>query len=275
MMTGGCCAAFALPPTSCSERRPARRAVALAAAARRGWPSRWSSTPSRPPKGAAALGLHTVGDLLEHWPQDRREGRTVADAAGRGDGDDRRRGALDPLAARCAGAACARSSRPTVADGTGAMKATFFNQPWLERKYRPGTRLLLQGNTRAATASGCVRTRPPRRRSAPATPRAHYPATRGDQPDPDPRARAAPPRRARARRRGAAAGRLLRARAPARPRRPRCARSHLPRADGDFEGGRRRLAFEELLLRQLALLLRRARRRARGRRAAARRAARR
>ena len=25
------------------------------------------------------------------------------------------------------------------------MKATFFNQPWLERKYRPGTRLLLQG----------------------------------------------------------------------------------------------------------------------------------
>ena len=32
-----------------------------------------------------------------------------------------------------------------VADATGTMKATFFNQPWLERKYRPGTRLLLQG----------------------------------------------------------------------------------------------------------------------------------
>ena len=25
------------------------------------------------------------------------------------------------------------------------MKATFFNQPWLERRYRPGTRLMLQG----------------------------------------------------------------------------------------------------------------------------------
>src|SRR5262249_25824388 len=33
----------------------------------------------------------------------------------------------------------------TVADGTGTMKATFFNQPWLERRYRPGTRLLLTG----------------------------------------------------------------------------------------------------------------------------------
>src|SRR3712207_7646781 len=33
----------------------------------------------------------------------------------------------------------------TVADATGVMKATFFNQPWLERQYRPGTRLMLQG----------------------------------------------------------------------------------------------------------------------------------
>ena len=36
-----------------------------------------------------------------------------------------------------------------VADETGTMKATFFNQPWLERKYRPGTRLLLQGKYEA------------------------------------------------------------------------------------------------------------------------------
>ena len=33
----------------------------------------------------------------------------------------------------------------TVADQTGIMKVTFFNQPWLERKYRPGTRLMLHG----------------------------------------------------------------------------------------------------------------------------------
>ena len=46
-----------------------------------------------------------------------------------------------------------RGMRPlveaVVADETGTMKATFFNQPWLERKYRPGTRLLLQGKHEA------------------------------------------------------------------------------------------------------------------------------
>ena len=42
-----------------------------------------------------------------------------------------------------------RGMRPlveaTVADATGPMKATFFNQPWLAQRYRPGTRLVLHG----------------------------------------------------------------------------------------------------------------------------------
>src|SRR3712207_1031846 len=37
----------------------------------------------------------------------------------------------------------------TVADQTGVMKVTFFNQPWLEKQYRPGTRLMLQGKYEA------------------------------------------------------------------------------------------------------------------------------
>ena len=54
------------------------------------------STPAPAAKGAERLGLHTVGDLLEHLPRDRREARTIAElGAGRG-GDGRRRGALDP-----------------------------------------------------------------------------------------------------------------------------------------------------------------------------------
>ena len=32
-----------------------------------------------------------------------------------------------------------------VSDESGTMTVTFFNQPWLERRYRPGTRLLLTG----------------------------------------------------------------------------------------------------------------------------------
>src|SRR5437016_14547396 len=35
-------------------------------------------TPAPAAKGARALGLETVGDLLEHLPHDRREARTVA-----------------------------------------------------------------------------------------------------------------------------------------------------------------------------------------------------
>ena len=36
-----------------------------------------------------------------------------------------------------------------VADATGTMEATFFNQPWLQRRYGPGTRLLLSGKYQA------------------------------------------------------------------------------------------------------------------------------
>src|SRR5205085_4886771 len=86
-----------------------------------------------------------VGDLLEHLPYDRREARTIATLA---PGESatvvaevrtirsrpvRRRG-MRPLV------------EATVADPTGTMKATFFNQPWLERKYGPGTRLALHGS---------------------------------------------------------------------------------------------------------------------------------
>jgi ATP-dependent DNA helicase RecG len=37
-----------------------------------------------------------------------------------------------------------------VADPTGIMKATFFNQPWLHRQYVPGTRLVLAGKYQGA-----------------------------------------------------------------------------------------------------------------------------
>src|SRR3954451_6636016 len=97
---------------------------------------------------AEALGLHTVGDLLHHLPRDTRESRTIA---ARVPGEPatvlvevrsitsrpvRRRG-MKPLV------------EATVADATGVMKATFFNQPWLARNYPPGTRLRLTGKYQA------------------------------------------------------------------------------------------------------------------------------
>ena len=42
-----------------------------------------------------------------------------------------------------------RGMRPlveaTVADATGTLRVTFFNQPWLVDRYPPGTRLMLHG----------------------------------------------------------------------------------------------------------------------------------
>ena len=68
----------------------------------------------------------------------------------------------------------------TVADATGVMKATFFNQPWLERQYRPGTRLMLTGKYQARNR---FRVNAPRAdrvgRPASATTAATYPATKG------------------------------------------------------------------------------------------------
>jgi ATP-dependent DNA helicase RecG len=90
------------------------------------------------------LGLHTVGDLLAHLPRGGGESRTIA--------------ALEPgEIATVVAEVRSITSRPvrrrgmrplveaTVADTTGVMKVTFFNQPWLERRYPPGTRLVLAG----------------------------------------------------------------------------------------------------------------------------------
>jgi ATP-dependent DNA helicase RecG len=212
-------------------------------------------TPKTAAEAAERLGLETVGDLLEHLPGDRRESRTVATLTA---GESatvvvevrtitsrpvRRRG-MKPLVTA------------VVGDETGVMEATFFNQPWLQRKYVPGTRLVLHGTYAARNAFRVSSHAPTDERTGGDEVVAHYPTTEGlsstqilalvrahlpaahDAVDPLParvRARGAFPDRAAA---------LLAAHA------------------GDHEAGRRRLAFDELLLAQLSLLRRRARRRA-------------
>ena len=212
-------------------------------------------TPSTAAEAAEQLGLQTVGDLLEHLPRDRRESRTVA-ALTRGESATvvvevrsitsrpvRRRG-MKPLVLA------------TVADETGVMKATFFNQPWLQRKYVPGTRLVLHGTYAARNAFRVSSHAPTDERTGGEQEVAHYPTTEGlsstqilalvcahlpaahDAVEPLP---------ARLRARGAL---------PDRPAALVAAHA------GDHDAGRRRLAFDELLLAQLSLLRRRARRRA-------------
>ena len=65
-------------------------------------PVTWKPRPAA--EAAEALGLTTVGELLDHLPRDSGEARTIAELVRRRDGDGHRRGALDHARARCAGA---------------------------------------------------------------------------------------------------------------------------------------------------------------------------
>jgi ATP-dependent DNA helicase RecG len=216
------------------------------------------SVPSKPAaKGLAALGLDNVGDLLEHLPHDRREARTVATLV---PGESatvvvevrsirsrsvRRRG-MRPLV------------EATVADATGPMKVAFFNQPWLERKYKPGTRLVLHGKYRGRNSFSVQAHAPTSEAVAGEGEVAHYPASEGIT---------STQILALVREHAGALADVLEP-LPARLRvdealadRPAAlAAVHFPQDEGDAPGGRRRLAFDELLLLQLALLRRRARR---------------
>jgi ATP-dependent DNA helicase RecG len=90
------------------------------------------------------LGLSTLGDLLRHRPFRYEEPVSelrIADLGGdeevaiRGEVlsvSKRRRGRLQMLTAR-------------VSDGSATISATWFNQPWLERQLQPGTAVRLRG----------------------------------------------------------------------------------------------------------------------------------
>ena len=205
--------------------------------------------------GAQTLGLRTVLDLLEHLPHDRREARAIAtltigetatvvvEVTSIASRPVRRRG-MRPLV------------QATVADGTGRFAVTFFNQPWLVERYPAGTRLVLHGKLQQAgrfTVQAHARTADATVAEQGAV--AHYAATEGltstqilalvhahaldfaDVLEPL-------PAELRTRERLAERGAALRA-------------AHFPRGEGEERSARRRLAFEELLLGQLALLVRR------------------
>jgi ATP-dependent DNA helicase RecG len=253
-----------MTPTAFATSEPLDSAELEAARVRYPRPSRLRTAleldGAKTRKAAETLGLGTVEDLLLHLPRDRREARAVA-ALVPGDSAT----VVVRVRSISSRSVRRRGMRPlveaTVADDTGAMKATFFNQPWLEKRYPVGTRLALHGKFEgrqrfrvqahartgdAVGGDGSV---------------AHYPATEGlsstqilalvnehrgafgEVVEPLP------------------AAVLVRERLPDRA--AALTEAHFPSGPNTgLEVARRRLAFDELLLAQLTLLRRRLRRRA-------------
>ena len=208
-------------------------------------------------RAAAGLGLRTVGDLLEHLPRDRREARAVAEL-------EPGESATVVVEVRSISSRSVRrrGMRPlveaTVADETGSVRATFFNQPWLVKRYPPGTRLVLHGSLNDRKRFGVQSHAPTSEAAAGVDAVAHYPATEG---------LSSTQILALVREHAGAFGEALEP-LPARlrvaerlPDRPAALTAmHF----GPAGNARDRLAFDELLLVQLALLKRRLARRAGG-----------
>src|SRR6185312_184566 len=203
---------------------------------------------------AQTLGLNTIADLLEHLPRDRREARAVAEVEA---------GESATIVVQVRSIASRpvrrRGMRPlveaTVADSRGSVKVAFFNQPWLVQRYPAGTRLVLHGKLQARNRFSVQGHAPTGDAGVEAGAVAHYPATEGLSstqifalvrehahlirivPEPLPVALRASER--------------LPGRADA------LSAVHFPAVEAEADLGRRRLAFDELLLAQLALLRRR------------------
>jgi ATP-dependent DNA helicase RecG len=206
-------------------------------------------------EAAEALGLTTVGKLLFHLPRDTGEARTIAALA-----EDETATVLVEIRSIRSRAVRRRGMKPlvvaTVSDATGVMEATFFNQPWLERHYRPGMRLMLTGKYQGGGRFRVNDHAPTEVVAAIGETTATYPATKGitstqilavvrehlgaahDVPE------------------------LLPARLRVQERLPGVADAIIAAHVGDREAGRRRLAFDELLLDQAVQLRLKAERRA-------------
>jgi ATP-dependent DNA helicase RecG len=252
------------PARTFAEARVVERAELLAAPVRWPRPSLLDAPlglSGKAAEGAATLGLDTVGDLLEHLPRARREARSVStlqvgesatvvvEVHAITQRPVRRRG-MRPLV------------EATVADETGPMRATFFNQPWLAQRYRPGTRLVLHGKYEGRNRFRVSHHALTEETGSAEGEVSHYAATEGLSSTQilalmrgarDSLGEVAEPFPG-----------LLRAAQRLPDRAAALEAMHFAEAAGEAETGRRRLAFEELMLTQLALLHRRSRREAEG-----------
>jgi ATP-dependent DNA helicase RecG len=135
-------------PRAFASSAPLSAAQLVGAPVRLPRPSRLARPPQAQTKkvGVAlqALGIHSLRDLLEHLPRERRDMLRVRELSP----GEPATVAVEVRAIR-ARSLRRRGMRPlveaTVFDESGQTRAAFFNQPWLVGRYPAGTRLLLHG----------------------------------------------------------------------------------------------------------------------------------
>ncbi|MEY4226283.1 MAG: ATP-dependent helicase RecG [Actinomycetota bacterium] len=223
--------------------------------------------PKRRLEGLHAMGLHTRSDLLEALPfrfEDLRQVRPIAEAILGGEADVTVIGRVGAIRERPTRRRGLRILQTTLSDETGSITLTWFNQRQLARTLEPGARLVARGTLKrdARGADLAVRSHELLEGPADAEPAAagglvpvYHASARvstavlrglvddalrdvGDRiPDPLP------------------VDLRVRHRLPLR--RDAITAGHRPRRRGEQRTARRRLAYEELLLLQLALLLHR------------------
>ncbi len=214
-------------------------------------------------KGLDALGIATRGDLIEHLPHTHRDRRDVRTIASIGVGEE----ATVAVTLRSITVKPTRNRRlkrieGRVFDESGPLLAVWWNQPWLARQMAEGTQLLLHGKLRKRNEFNVTEHELVGRGEAPV----HtvglvpvHPSTAGLPP--------AALRRlvwaqyGQMRHVVEALPTVLRVGERLPDRSAAIAGAHFPDSEVEEAGARRRLAFEELFLSQLAVA---GRRRARG-----------
>jgi ATP-dependent DNA helicase RecG len=215
-------------------------------------------------EAARQIGIETLGDLLWHVPHGHREHAEVREVADLRIGEEATvRVTVRSARVRPTRRRNLRLVEASVADGSGPMKAVWFNQVYLAERLRPGTNLLLNGKL---DRSG-FRVRTHEFVSGSGTPEGIH--TTGIVPVHGATARlsAGKLREWAWQAIGLAGDAIEPLPAELRARRglPTTADGlrgvHFPESTDEAELGRRRLAFEELFLHQLALAIRRSTRR--------------
>ena len=223
--------------------------------------------PARAAEAASALGLETVGDLLENVPtlhRPRRERQPIADLVV---GEKAtvevvvRSVTVRPRRGRRPGRAEAR-----VADESGPLLATWFGQPWIARSLGEGSRVLLHGRLKRRGELWVDEHEPAGDPGAGLATLGLVPVYAGTE--------RLPPERLRglAHEARGLIGHVVEP-LPARVRvaeglpgrRDALAAAHFPEHEDEVPAARTRLAFEELLMLEIALAARRDERRERGR----------